>query len=126
MVVPSTGNTVVAAGERPPGAGKPYPGGAAARTPVECEVRCDPAGVPRELTCEGRHYTVISPPFRWYERRMCWELDERVPRDSPLNVVDRQRWSVQVTRSAAVAPRTFELLHQEGARRWWVLGERFG
>ena len=89
-------------------------------------MRCDSAGVPRELIHGGRHYTVISPPFRWYERRNWWELDERVPRDSPLNAVDRQRWSVQVTRPGAVVPRTFELLRQESAARWWVVHDRLG
>ena len=125
MAVPNAGDAVAAAREQPAPAGVPGPELGAGRAPVECEVRCDRSGVPRELTCEGWHYTVISPPFHWYERRNWWELDERVPRDSVLNAVDRQRWSVQVTRPAAVVSRTFELLHQESTRRWWVIHDRF-
>lgn len=104
----------------------PEPNPGAGVAPAQCEVRCDPAGVPRELTYRGRRYTVVSPPLRWYERRNWWDLDQRAPRDSPRNVVDRQCWSVQAAQRAAVVPRTFELLHQESTGCWWVLHDRLG
>lgn len=126
MAVPNVEDVVVGTGEHSPPTGRPGPEPGTRGAPVECEVRCDSAGMPRELTHEGRDYTVISPPLRWYERRNWWELDGRVPRDSALNAVDRQRWSVQVARSGAVVPRTFELLHQESKGRWWVVHDRLG
>lgn len=121
-MVLDAGNIVDAAGEASPSGWWPD----AESAPVQCEVRCDPAGVPRELVYRGLRYTVVCPPLRWYERRNWWDLDRRAPRNSGHNAVDRQRWSVQAAQRAAVVTHTFELLHQESTRSWWVLHDRPG
>lgn len=97
--------------------------GAVRHTPVgfeRCEVSCDAAGVPEQIAHRGHLYWRSHSPRRWFERRNWWELEDRVPRASVINAVDRERWSVQVLSRGVATPITLELVKQQATGQWWI------
>ncbi|WNB89601.1 DUF6504 family protein [Glutamicibacter protophormiae] len=93
---------------------------------AEVVVRCDGAGVPREVVHRGRVHRVVEPPVRWYERRNWWESEDRVPRESRTSMVDRELWQVQALQGGTTAPCTFRLVRNQVSDRWQLLGVTLG
>ncbi|MEU5466767.1 hypothetical protein [Kocuria salsicia] len=95
-------------------------------TAAEVVVRCNGAGVPREVVHRGGVHHVVEPPVRWYERWKWWESEDRVPRESRISMVDRELWQVQALRGGAAAPCTFRLVRNQVSDQWQLLGVTLG
>ena len=55
-------------------------------------VMVDLDGAPVSFSWNGRHYTVISRPVRWYSRKLWWQDADSAPRGAGGNLVEIEMW----------------------------------
>lgn len=84
---------------------------------VPVQVRFTAKGVPLAVRYDGRAWAVAAEPVRWFERDCWWETRRTAPRGVG-NVVDIERWRLQVRLSSNSALRTFELRRDPLAEQW--------
>ncbi|MFJ6272278.1 hypothetical protein ACIQG8_20065 [Pseudarthrobacter oxydans] len=85
-------------------------------TPVD--LRFTAAGTPLAVRYDGRVWAVAAEPLRWFTRDSWWETQRTVP-VGVGNVVDIERWRLQVRLGASTsALRTFELRRDPLSEQW--------
>jgi hypothetical protein len=82
------------------------------------DVRFTAAGIPLAVRYEGRVWAVAAEPLHWFTRDSWWETQRTVP-VGVGNVVDIERWRLQVRLGASTsALRTFELRRDPLSEQW--------
>jgi hypothetical protein len=82
------------------------------------DVRFTAAGTPLAVRYDGRVWVVAAEPLHWFTRDSWWETQRTVP-VGVGNVVDIERWRVQVRLGASTsALRTFELRRDPLSEQW--------
>jgi hypothetical protein len=85
---------------------------------IPVDVRFTANGTPLAVRYEGRVWAVGAEPVHWFERDSWWETRRTAPRGVG-NVVDIERWRLQVRLGASTsALRTFELRRDPLSEQW--------
>ena len=84
------------------------------------EIQWTASGKPLRVLRQGRVWTVVVEPTRWFERVEWWETELRADKDKPFRI-DVKVWQVQVTLgSRASDPVTWNLLERPQTGGWEV------
>ncbi|MBB4735143.1 hypothetical protein HDA30_000651 [Micrococcus cohnii] len=84
-------------------------------------VDCAPDGTPARLEWNGRQYTIVARPLRWFQRRRWWAEEMRAAKGAGVGLVDHEVWRLQVrlARAGHGAPvQTIDLVHHRDSGRW--------
>jgi len=84
---------------------------------VPVDVRFTATGAPLAVRFDGRIWAVAAEPVHWFTRDSWWKTQRSVPVGIG-NVVDIERWRVQVRLSSNSALRTFTLRLDPLATQW--------
>jgi hypothetical protein len=84
---------------------------------VPVGVRFTATGAPLAVRFDGRVWAVAADPGHWFTRGSWWDTRRSVPVGIG-NVVDIERWRVQVRLSSNSALRTFELRLDPLSEQW--------
>jgi hypothetical protein len=82
------------------------------------DVRFTATGIPLAVRHDGRVWVVAAEPVHWFSRGSWWETQRTVPAGIG-NVVDIERWRIQVRLGVSTsALRTFELRRDPLTEQW--------
>nr|WP_306926794.1 hypothetical protein [Arthrobacter globiformis] len=82
------------------------------------DVRFTATGIPLAVRYDGRVWVVAAEPVHWFDRDSWWPTRRSAP-VGVGNVVDIERWRVQVRLgSSTSALRTFELRRDPLSEQW--------
>ena len=80
----------------------------------------DEAGMPHSLDIDGRRWTVIAEPVRWFERIAWWESARRMPKGTGRIDIEILQVQARLGRNEKSAPVTFNLANNQDGSPWFL------
>ena len=82
------------------------------------EIQFTTAGHPLRVHRQGRIWTVVAEPVRWFERVKWWESELRAPKGASFRI-DALVWQVQVSLGSTTSDvLTWELINHPSTGGW--------